>query len=1438
MATIDVASSQNLTAVTYAQDDIINVLDGVTLTINSQWSIKPRLIQALGTGRVEFSNSSNTTPHVQEFYMQSGTSAGGFVITQNAVLRTRGDWITVGTSTGANNQTLFSANNIGGVAIDYPTMIQVETGSGTNVWEIWNAIPEDVSGGTVNILGFNGVNTTAGTVAVTTGGVVTGIGTNFVSANIGQPFKLPSITRDFVISAVASTTSATIQELDGTTYTGGLITAGASYIIRNGSLIAPAQVGSSEVGKILFFNPLTTAVRMGDGTNGTKIPTGVRVRIPNIHFNSAVQQTTLATAITGTGAQAFTLATAIGGTSNGTYNAPTAQGTLLLVSGSTVERIFYSTRTGAVVSATGMARGAAGTTAQASFPIGTTVYWIPSSNTNNNASINASPSGTVDMQICSLGLRIVTGFSAFAALTAKDIGYAYLFNAGNCAGPFEIDSLSGLGIGYQNPNTNGGIIAQFSALLGIGSIKNVSVTNNLPAGANSYSNVSVGNVQGLTAMSNLRSRHWGRSTSAGGTNLMGVSLQTVKCTTPVTDIYAAGSAVRWNALDNIDTANIFISNLPNGNSCSSADTFVPLNAVGITDSTIRGMQLWGGGLSTRASLISIDSGSADVVFHNKGYSAFNGGLQLSAIITDLGLDTIVAHISISNPRITTTQSVLPGTMAFNRGGFHRMLLIDSITATTAGSGANAKGGLGLDIIAGPHRSFQTAAANTIIPNLADVQPIVVMSNLAKTVGSVYVGAFTAQSAFDMYTFTGGTYLDNLGRIYYPAIGDSVIIKSVFPLRGITNFTGTAFDFNYNLVPGSNTVPAGTTFEFRMVNWGTANTGSWTAFVDNASLETARAALTGYSSTVGLDLQFRVTGTTAVAGRYLMSVKLPVTIDAAYNPPVSETQVGISGAQTSTLLAGYLNADPNNPVLQGSLTMAGSFGSIPMPYDYDNTPVDYRLVARLQGWTFIDITGIYLKDDVSVPITQLQVVDLSSNPLYTAGVTGVAVNYGASTVTLSASRTATQVWSAVQDSLCQLANLTRSDPFTTTNGLSFVSTYTLVVTGTLSAGNINGNVTLSGALSSGVAITGNVAQATPTNITGVTITGNLTYNTNSPITVTLTNCTITGTVSNSGTGAIQVRTSNTTIGTVGANVTKVLVTSLTLTGLTDGSQIYIANDSGAQIEYVPSSGTSYGLNTTGSTGTFSYKVARFGFITATGTFTPATASFTFAITLIPDTNVIEPLEVVETYTELNTAQQIYDYISYYNTTNPGIANSIAAVKSPGAIDFLSLNVTLNPSAAAVMAGTTTLIIKSSELIGEDIYYSTGNFTLGAATLSADTKIRMANLNSELVFIGVSNIDLYSTEADRNNRDNLRMSLITSPYRFLYGATVNSVLFQTILYSETTASVQYEYNIPLNSGNNVLALDATTLLLSINNTLLEEKVLVEAIKRNTDLVPALL
>ena len=1141
MATVNVASSQNLTAVTYAQDDIINVQDGVTLTINSQWSIKPRLIQALGTGIIDVSNTSTSVAHLQEFFMGAGGNSGGISVTQNGVFQVRGAWITVGTSTGTNNETLFSANSVGGVALDYPTHVEVETGSGTNVWEVWNVVPLEVAGGLVNTQGFNGANTTAGTVAVTAGGVVTGTGTNFLATMLGTPFKLPSIARDFIINVVTSTTQITIQELDGSTYTGGVIAAGSSYIIRSGLLVSASVIGSGDLGKVLFYNPVTTAVTHGDGTNGTKVPTGARVRVPNIHFNSAIQQTTLAAAITSSAAQAITLTAAIGPTSNNA-SATAYVGTLLLVNGSTIERISYTTRSGVTVSATGMFRGVAGTTAQASFPIGTTVYWIPATNaTTNNASINTNASGTVDMQICSAGLRMQALFTNFASATIKNFGCS-LFSLTNTSGSYDIDTISGFG-NYQVPAA-GGTGASFGSIIGTGSIRNIHTHGNF-ALTGSGTGMSFVNVQDAQAISNLRCRLFNRI-SAVSVNYRAILLQTVTCATPIDGVYV-NMSFQATTLTNQDIKNIYFASTTSSASAGTADTAFPVYVQSTVNTIFRGIQLWDGGLATR-NFINIDSNSADNVFHNKGYPAIDGGLQLGGITSDSGLNTITAFFSITNPRIsTTTSSYLRQDISTNSGGLFRMLLIDSITATTTGTGGAAKGGVEIDMIAGPHRVFATGTATSIVPNLVDVQPIVVLTNLAKTTGSVYVGSFSAQNAFNMYTFTGGTYLDNLGRIYYQTTGDSIIVKSSFALKGFTNFTGTAFDFNYNL-GGGNPIPAGTTVEFRMTNWGTANTGAWTAFTNNSSLETARAALTGYSSSVGLDLQLRITATTTVAGRYLMSLKFPVTIDAAYNPPVSNTQIGFNGAQVGTLIAGYLNANPSVPVLQSSLTLAGTSGSVPMPYDYDAVAVAYRLIARLAGWTFSNLTGTYLKEDISIPITQTRVNDLNGNALYASGVTGVAVNYGASTITLSTSRSAVQVWSAVQDNLSLLANLTRPDPFTTTNGLSFVSTYTLVVTGTLSAGNVIGNVTLSGALSSGVVITGNVAQATPTNLTGVIINGNLTYNTNTPITVTLNNCDVTGTISNSGSGLVKVVKAGTTPWlNAGSNVNNVASVTVTTPG---------------------------------------------------------------------------------------------------------------------------------------------------------------------------------------------------------------------------------------------------------------------------------------------------
>jgi hypothetical protein len=76
-------------------------------------------------------------------------------------------------------------------------------------------------------------------------------------------------------------------------------------------------------------------------------------------------------------------------------------------------------------------------------------------------------------------------------------------------------------------------------------------------------------------------------------------------------------------------------------------------------------------------------------------------------------------------------------------------------------------------------------------------------------------------------------------------------------------------------------------------------------------------------------------------------------------------------------------------------------------------------------------------------------------------TGVTVDHANRRITVTANRTAAHIWSVVQDSLCLLENLTLEDPFSTSNGSAFYSTYDIVVSGRIASGNIitTGVVTL-------------------------------------------------------------------------------------------------------------------------------------------------------------------------------------------------------------------------------------------------------------------------------------------------------------------------------------------------------------------------------------------
>jgi hypothetical protein len=126
--------------------------------------------------------------------------------------------------------------------------------------------------------------------------------------------------------------------------------------------------------------------------------------------------------------------------------------------------------------------------------------------------------------------------------------------------------------------------------------------------------------------------------------------------------------------------------------------------------------------------------------------------------------------------------------------------------------------------------------------------------------------------------------------------------------------------------------------------------------------------------------------------------------------------------------------------------------------------------------------------------------------------------------------------------------------------------------------------------------------------------------------------------------------------------------------------------------VASSGTSYTLDTTGGTGTWAFKIARYGTTAQTGTHTPATASTTVAAALATDPNITQPTAAtVAAYTNLANPDRVYDYAAYFETTAGGIATARVATKAGGFCSVGAYPVTLATTGApwALAGGTLTL-----------------------------------------------------------------------------------------------------------------------------------------------------
>ena len=380
--------------------------------------------------------------------------------------------------------------------------------------------------------------------------------------------------------------------------------------------------------------------------------------------------------------------------------------------------------------------------------------------------------------------------------------------------------------------------------------------------------------------------------------------------------------------------------------------------------------------------------------------------------------------------------------------------------------------------------------------------------------------------------------------------------------------------------------------------------------------------------------------------------------------------------------------------------------------------------------------------------------------------------------------------------------------------------TMIITSpSLSAGiNFNalkttGIVTLSaGAVLSNLDINANIVQDTPTSLDTVymlSASNTFTYNTDSAVEVEFIDCNIFG-VRNNGNAIVTIKKSGTTA--VTESDAEIVTYAPTLVNLTlQSGYVALYDNTGTRRYYQNTDGII--VLPAAATGTWTYRVARYGYELYSGSFTINSATggtVAIAPNYTPDGFVTETdATVVAAYTNLNTVAKIHDYISYVRTTSAGIDYGTLHNQSFGSLSFTK-SLTLDATAASVLSYNGTVItLKCSSVTADIIFAIDGDFTRSNGnTISNGIKIRANNLDSEFYFSNVDSIVFYPNEDDRNNNDNQGPSVTSGTiYRFLYGGTVSGVTFANYAYSRVTVGVGAQAVTLLNTS--VLAAGTTNI-----------------------------
>ena len=490
------------------------------------------------------------------------------------------------------------------------------------------------------------------------------------------------------------------------------------------------------------------------------------------------------------------------------------------------------------------------------------------------------------------------------------------------------------------------------------------------------------------------------------------------------------------------------------------------------------------------------------------------------------------------------------------------------------------------------------------------------------------------------------------------------------------------------------------------------------------------------------------------------------------------------------------------------------------YGYEVDKNFYRTIDTLTTLTenqvsSVDITNLDRLYDASNYWTINNPLSTSYLDLYTKN--GDILNFGNKNIVFNNSASTNFAYASASNTITIKTPLLSS-------GNNFIG---LRTTGTISISS-NSNVGY-------VDIYGNINQQTPTSLSGVYMEGTLSYNTGADTSIEYIDCSM-DTVQNLGGGFITIKKTNSTI--TNGNDPEILdyvPTLLDIRNLYDGS-IAIFDNTGTRRYYQNAPADNIIVLPSTATGTWRYHVARYGFAFIQENFIVDGGTKTINPDYNPDTFVTGDSTTTAAYTDLNSTQRIYNYLSYYTTTSEGIEYDPFYDKAFGSIT-INKNVTLNATAVPVFSynGTNLVTLKCTSLNEDVLFVSSNNVTyINGTTLSDDVRVRAANLDSELLMSGVTTLTLYPSPQDRDDNTDAGEILTGTIYRFLYGSTTPlGVLLENFIYNRVNVSGTILLNdTAIVTGRNVLQFETTGTLQQIINN---QKTINIGIQKASKLIP---